>query len=176
MKVQEYADGVLKTASKEYPESVEPYVPYTLVRLTHLAEEAKSAKKFLFCGGPPVKSDITMDDVPLPVPLRKLTPQQAQRLHAILGIADELGELVENWINEVYHGEEDTANLLAEFGDLSWYSFLGMHSTGHSPQEILHLNQKKLLGVRYHGGYSHAKSEGRDVDAERAVFEAAAKE
>ncbi len=99
--------------------------------------------------------------------------------HAILGIADESGELVTALKAATYYNRPfDMVNLKEELGDMWWYYTLFLDeiavmegkSVTQVFKEILAMNKKKLR-TRYPEGYSDDKANQRDLAKERMVLE-----
>lgn len=101
--------------------------------------------------------------------------------HAILGICDEAGELVQTLKAKVYYDKPyDLLNHIEELGDLLWYYMLFVDELANvfqtTPLEIftriVHVNRIKL-GHRYENGkYSDEQAIKRDKAAERRAMEA----
>jgi len=107
-------------------------------------------------------------------------PVDVQRtLHAIVGILTEAGELAQALINgfaSVQAGEKniddafDHINLREEYGDVLWYTQLGLNSIGSSIPECITINDAKLE-KRYGATFVAEKALRRDLDAERKELE-----
>lgn len=96
-------------------------------------------------------------------------------LHAALGMAGEVGEILDNLKKSIVYGRPlDEANLVEESGDTKWYHALFNRTLGKTNREVGERNIRKLE-VRYGKGeaFSKDKANNRDLAAERAVFEAA---
>jgi len=91
--------------------------------------------------------------------------------HAVLGLADEVGELSGPVKAHLYYNRPlDIVNLMEELGDISWYWFLAIDSLGLDPVEVLERNIAKLR-ARYPEKFTEALANQRDLDKERAVLE-----
>ncbi len=99
--------------------------------------------------------------------------------HAILGIADEAGELITALKAATYYNRPfDLINLKEELGDTWWYYTLFLDEIATIErktvtqvfEEILAMNKKKLR-TRYPDGYSDDKANKRDLEAERTALE-----
>ena len=71
-------------------------------------------------------------------------------LHAVLGIASESSELVDNLAAALKNGEFDRENLIEEAGDLCWYLQLLCNALGVRVDEVVMANREKLM-KRYPG-------------------------
>jgi len=93
-------------------------------------------------------------------------------LHALLGLADELGELFEANSNVTLNPENeiDRTNWIEEIGDLCWYLTLLMDSLGTNLEEVLEANVAKLK-KRYPEGFTTRSANNRNTDDERQVLE-----
>lgn len=101
-----------------------------------------------------------------------LTPTMIRNLHAVLGLATEVGELVEAVVREMEGGGAvDAVNLMEECGDLMWYMAVLADNNGFTLEHALERNVEKLR-KRYGGaGFSGEAANYRDTAAERAVLE-----
>jgi len=99
--------------------------------------------------------------------------------HAILGLADEAGELIGALKAATYYNRDfDMTNLKEELGDTWWYYTLFLDTIASIEgktvtqvfEEILAMNKKKLR-TRYPDGYSDAQANKRDLPAERKALE-----
>lgn len=99
--------------------------------------------------------------------------------HAILGIADEAGELVGALKKMVYYNMPlDVVNMEEELGDLWWYFRLFMYelanlnktTTAEEFDKILEMNRVKLE-KRYPDKYTDDLALNRNVEAERKAME-----
>lgn len=85
-----------------------------------------------------------------------ITSQQADILHATLGIAGESGELVDAVKKSIiYNKPFDLVNFKEELGDILWYIALGCHAVGVDMEDIMQANIDKLK-KRYPEKYSDA--------------------
>ncbi len=101
--------------------------------------------------------------------------------HAILGIADEAGELVQTLKAKVYYDKEyDLLNHIEELGDLLWYYMMFIDELSvifkTTPLEIftriVDVNRIKLSHRYNNGQYSSEQAIKRDKVAERIAMEA----
>lgn len=123
----------------------------------------------------------------------EMAPVNPRIEHAILGIADEAGELVSALKAMIYYDKPiDIVNLKEELGDLWWYFRLflselaviateerfknfreeGTISPADIFKEISAMNAAKL-SVRYKDGFSEEAARNRDLDGERDAMEKA---
>lgn len=86
--------------------------------------------------------------------LFKADTDAMMKLHAILGVCGEAGELADAIKRDkVYNKPVDLANIKEELGDLMFYIHATMNLYGIKEQEVLQLNALKLAtryaGLRY---------------------------
>lgn len=90
-----------------------------------------------------------------------LTPQQAELLHAAIGIAGEAGELLDTVRKHVFDGQPlDRDNVIEELGDLEFYMMAAMMNIGVLRPHLQELNMAKL-SRRYESGYSDQQAHDR---------------
>ena len=90
-----------------------------------------------------------------------ITHQQAELLHAAIGIAGEAGELLDAVRKHVFDGKPlDRENVIEELGDLCFYLEAAMQVVNAFRYEIEYDNQAKL-SKRYEGGYSDQQAQER---------------
>lgn len=90
-----------------------------------------------------------------------LTPDQAELLHAAIGIAGEAGELLDAVRKHVFDGQPlDEDNIIEELGDLCFYLEAAMQAFGIERYDIEELNMTKLF-ERYKDGYSDQQAQER---------------
>lgn len=102
--------------------------------------------------------------------------------HAIMGIAEESGELIEILLQATFYNKPlDVPHYKDELGDLLWYLMLAIddlaqkenRTTDEIAEEILAINSAKLH-IRYPEEYSDEQAKVRDLKAEKnAVDETA---
>lgn len=109
---------------------------------------------------------------------------RARMLHAIMGIADESGELVEIMLRARFYDQPvDITHYKNELGDLWWYLCLAVDDLAETEnktpeeifREILSINRAKLL-ARYPEKYSDEQARERNLDAEKEAVQEASKE
>lgn len=91
----------------------------------------------------------------------KITPQQAELLHAAIGLAGEAGELLDAVRKHVFEGQplvED--DVIEELGDLCFYLEAACQAIQMSRADIEELNMAKLF-ERYKDGYSDQQAQDR---------------
>ena len=90
-----------------------------------------------------------------------ITPQQAELLHAAIGIAGEAGELLDAVRKHIFDGQPlDRENVVEELGDLGFYLEAAFQVLGVDRSCIEAMNQAKL-SKRYEGGYSDQQAQER---------------
>lgn len=102
--------------------------------------------------------------------MRTAKPQEARdRLgHAVLGLADEIGELAKTAKAHLYYGKPlDKANVAEELGDILWFVQLACTATGFNLAEVAEANIEKLR-VRYPQLYSNEAALARADKGGRA--------
>jgi NTP pyrophosphatase (non-canonical NTP hydrolase) len=103
--------------------------------------------------------------------MRTAKPQEPRdRLgHAVLGLADEVGELAKVVKAHLYYGKPlDRINVAEEVGDLLWFAQLAATATNFSLSDIAVANIDKLR-QRYPGRYSDSDALARADKAGRAA-------
>lgn len=88
-------------------------------------------------------------------------PQKERLAMLALGLAGEVGELVDQIKKHVYHGHEiDEDNFQGEAGDILWYYMNLLNELGFSEEAIMIKNIVKL-NKRYADGFSEEASRKR---------------
>lgn len=92
----------------------------------------------------------------------EMTPEKAHMLHMVLGLAGEVGEMVDAIKKHVmYNKPLDMENVIEEFGDLEFYMEGLRQPIGITREQCLEANIAKL-GVRYAGlSYSDKAAQDR---------------
>ena len=102
-------------------------------------------------------------------------------MHAIIGMGDEMGELMEILKRALYYGDKiDDDHLIEEYGDIMFYIMLDCMRISEGDtiltpigifEQILNNNIHKLK-QRYPQGFSEEKAteSGRNLDAEKATM------
>lgn len=102
--------------------------------------------------------------------------------HAIMGIADESGELTSIMLKaRFYNKPVDFTHYKDELGDLWWYLCLAVDDLAEKEnknpeevfQEILNINKAKL-SIRYPVKYSNEQATSRDIKQEKNAIHNAA--
>lgn len=97
----------------------------------------------------------------------KITPQQAELLHAAIGLAGEAGELLDAIRKHIFDNQPlDENNVIEELGDLCFYLEAACQAIKMNRAEIEELNMAKLF-ERYKDGYSDQAAHDR---ADKAGF------
>ena len=92
-------------------------------------------------------------------------------LHAAIGMATEVGELLDAVKKAAFYGKRlDMVNLFEEAGDIQWYFMLLCVACGWSVPAILQANVEKLQH-RYPKQFENFKALNRDLHGERQVLE-----
>lgn len=94
--------------------------------------------------------------------LFKQMPEHLMKLHAVIGMCGEAGELADAIKKETIYGKPaDVENIVEELGDLRFYIQATMQLYGISEQQVLQTNANKLA-VRYKGlTYSDSAAQER---------------
>lgn len=91
--------------------------------------------------------------------------------HAVMGIATEAGELMDQVKRAKIYGKKlDRVNLIEEAGDTFWYLAVLCNAIGVSFEEVWERNIAKLK-ARFPEKYSHKNALNRDLKQERAILE-----
>lgn len=109
-----------------------------------IIDEADSFKKEVFYGKPAAMYEI-LHGPTFQVPSFTCGIPTTRRIHAILGLLTEVGELLSMLSEDVFlgHGHEDI-DWLKEFGDSGWYQALGVDTLKKKLSECATLNIDKL--------------------------------
>lgn len=129
-------------------------------------------KKSLFYGRDNnLISDGENDVSDLPQNVNSNTAIAINYIHAILGIATEAGELLEQ-LREVYNGNQpiDWVNVKEEVGDGFWYYALLASDGDFTFEEVMALIIAKLRS-RYADKFLAAEANERNLEAERLILE-----
>ncbi len=97
---------------------------------------------------------------------RLADPNMMKLLHSILGLQDEIGELVGPLKKHLFYGAEmDETNLVEEFGDASWFIAEGVEGLGQRLTDVLKANVRKLE-ERFPDKFTEDKAKNRNLDNE----------
>lgn len=92
-------------------------------------------------------------------------------LHAVLGIASEMGELADQMKRHLYYGKPlDLVNMAEELGDVEWYLPLGADALGLTLGHLMRSNLAKLKN-RYPEKFTADASDERNTALERLILE-----
>lgn len=88
--------------------------------------------------------------------------EKDQTMNALLGLAGEIGEVIDYVKKVKYQGHEyKKEKMIDEMGDILWYLNLLSVMIGSSLEEVATYNIKKLR-KRYQGQFSEEKSRNRE--------------
>lgn len=100
------------------------------------------------------------------------TVENIRLLHALLGLASEVGEFADQLKKHIFYGKPlDKVNLSEESGDLLWYLALASNVPG---MESLDTNMERniaKLKARYGDKFSEYAAANRNLTVERAILE-----
>jgi NTP pyrophosphatase (non-canonical NTP hydrolase) len=92
-------------------------------------------------------------------------------LHAVIGLATESGELLDQMKKVVFYGKElDRVNIKEELGDLMWYMAILIRELDLDLEEVLELNINKLR-ARYGDKFNSEGALHRNLEKEREILE-----
>jgi len=192
--LEQYATRVASRSSKEFYEHKMPgpVLACLLNEVSDLAECVDAAKKTLFYGKQDIATALKYSIVAaqydwepadgilsLEEGRGELSESQQQTLHAIIGIITEAGELADAVLKAfgaVQMGRTsledafDEVNLREEYGDVLWYTQLGLSAIRSSIPECITVNDCKLE-KRYGPAFNVDGAVNRDLDAERKELE-----
>lgn len=95
-------------------------------------------------------------------------------LHAILGLADEIGELAKAIKSHIWYGKPlDLENVKEECGDLNWYLDLALDAVGFTQLDAIQANMRKLSARYPEGHFTTQRANKRDLQNERSALTAA---
>lgn len=94
--------------------------------------------------------------------IKTITEEQLTRLHAVVGVSGEAGELLDAVKKEtMYNKTPDIVNIIEELGDLEFYMEALRSAYGITREQTLEANIAKLA-VRYSSGsYSDKQAQDR---------------
>ena len=173
MNLNEYQELANRTAAPITPEVVErlrEYEPDVLALLRSLrsyGERLNVYKRYVFYGkrDPDLPEPVT-NSLSIPLPLTATVIRRTDIIHAIVGLATELAELVEC----LNRPDFDSINFGEELGDSLWYLARGASADDRWLTAIGHANIAKLR-ARYPDKYSDVNAVERNLDAERKTLE-----
>lgn len=98
----------------------------------------------------------------------KLSQQQAEFLHATMGLITETAEIIEALGSNLV--VKDRVNFIEELGDLCWYIQIFLRHLQVTQEEVQEVNIKKLR-TRFPDAFTSYDALHRDVAAERKEME-----
>lgn len=189
---KEYVEGVLRTEAPVTPEMLERFknTTYMGILMTFM-QEARVAgegldivKKYLYYGkgAAGAKNAELLDrwqkecaedeNVARAIAVMQ-DPKLVRLLHSILGMATEVGELIEAFGNHMFPAKQkplDEVNLKEEVGDLMWYQGIFADVMDTTFEEMQETNNRKLR-ARYPEKFTEKHAIERDLVSERQVLE-----
>lgn len=134
-------------------------------------EKAGKLKGHLFYGRELKNSELKRNQVEKDKIIERLNYIKPDLIHSILGMADELAEIVSAVTAYVYDGKPlDYENIKEEYGDLLWFWSCGNTAIGFKNEDVADKNIEKLR-KRFGEKFSEEKANNRDLESERKVFE-----
>ena len=105
--------------------------------------------------------------------IRTANPNGNSMTNALLGLAGEAGEVCDYMKKVLFHDKEfDRDVLLAEIGDLLWYTNLLLHSVDASWSEVFDKNIKKLSNrypeLKFNSEHANNKDTAAEMEAMRS--------
>jgi len=106
-------------------------------------------------------------------------PEIIRLLHAFMGMATEVGEILDALKKHVFYGKTlDLVNVCEECGDLDWYRGIGIDALSNllgtdpkSLDETIKKNNIEKLQARYPNKFTETDAIQRDLTAERKILE-----
>lgn len=186
-----YQRDAYRTAPQNYKEAAERYqvvLRSLILFLRHAvggADIADTAKRWIYYGQDIAYRDGAASEEKT-ASMQSLTESDFRSLnydigalelwHAILGIASELGELIEALLPYLLEGKQiNFFNAAEELGDIEWYVALAATALGQDLDELRARNILKLMR-RYPEKFTERDAVERDLEAERKALEADADE
>lgn len=91
--------------------------------------------------------------------------------HAVIGIATEVGELIDQIFEALFEGATlDVEHIKEELGDIAWYRAIGLAAVGSTPEENDRANIAKLM-KRFPDKYDDDLVLNRNLAAEREALQ-----
>ncbi len=166
MNIDSYQEGVLRTEGEPdepmkrwYVNPNQSFLLSLCLKLEPLMKDADALKKHVYYGKDLVISNLNPYFNP-----EEFTcgPEQTRRIHSVLGLLTEVGELLEKLKAEVFEGAVfDKEAWLKEFGDVGWYLGLGADSIGDKLSHCCQVNLDKLKR-RYPEKFDEDLARGHD--------------
>lgn len=177
MDVLQYQQNVLARASNKFYNDKVPDVELikALYNARAVLARLDPIKKALFYGKPQTfDSYVAEQDYNArcaATPVRDMSSRGVQLLHAVIGIATELEELLVALMTHVDLGDAlDVINMQEELGDHLWYIALAADALDTNLSSLMRQNDAKLE-KRFGPVFSENKAINRDLDAERKTLE-----
>lgn len=183
MQPNEYVPNAIRTeAHVENIGCNELFLTSVVSVLIHMGNMLDQIKKHAFYGKPYDMDELAQRMAMVRdtfITMQTLTPEEIEgnehimktnpRLfHSIVGIATESTELLEAL--DLYGVKPDNVNILEEFGDIAWYTAIGIDELGGDWENILAKNIEKLQ-ARYPEKFTSEAAINRDLDNERTILE-----
>ncbi len=110
----------------------------------------------------------TLTEAPITQELLNRMTTCARPLHALMGLATEIGELIDMYKKHIFYGKPlDLVNASEELGDICWYLAIEMDVLKIDFDIVQERNIAKLR-ARYPNKFTEYDAENRDLDNERA--------
>jgi hypothetical protein len=172
-----YLEEAIKTESLNFEEirkriedrTLQKELFSVLTRFSKVGSDLDFFKKFIFYG----KNKRTThfeDNFSNFCENLNLSDEDIRLIHAVLGIATEAQEMIDQIMNLWLNKSLDKVNLVEENGDLFWYQAIMSNVTNISFDELMEKNILKLR-ARYGEKFSSEKAINRDLDLERKILE-----
>lgn len=126
-------------------------------------------KKYVFYGKGSFE-EVELESLPEFSYNSKITDEEIRLLHAVLGIATEAQEMIDQIMNIWKNKTLDKVNLGEEISDIFWYSAIVSDTLNQPFDKIMETNIKKLR-ARYGEKFSSEKAINRDLEKERSILE-----
>lgn len=172
-----YLSEAIKTESLNFEEirkrledrNIQRELFSVLTRFSKTGDDLDFFKKFIFYGKN--KRDLSFIDKSSEFSENlNLSEEDIRLIHAVLGIATEAQEMIDQIMNLWLKKPLDKINLVEENGDLFWYQAIMSNVTNISFDDLMEKNIAKLR-ARYGEKFSSEKAINRDLDLERKILE-----
>ena len=139
-----------------------------LGRIARAADELDAIKKVVIYNKPSTEVELPEGLAGVEMPSH-FNANKAHLIHMLVGIAGEVGELIEGVVPYLFADiPMDEENIVEELGDLEFYLEGLRQGLDFSREQTLKANKHKLLGKRYaSGAYSDEQAQAR-ADKEEA--------
>ena len=147
-------------------DQLEQFLALTIPGVSDQARTLDQIKKYVF---------YTKDETQVLPPTSELDSRSYIRLwHFLIGKVTELAEIIAVFQQADWSLEDiDLIGLAEEIGDDDWYNTLGLDAIHIRHGDNLETNNRKLLGVRYPGGFDAARAAVRNLAKEREALSSA---